>query len=120
MEIIKLSDNVERLILNISEDNCPICNTPLKEVGFSWNIMHGEASSSCCGATYQIKSWYVDPEKNNQDIIDFSNSLDNPDIILFKILNEWIEPIQKAREILNEKYINNNVAMKAKEIKLKS
>jgi len=107
MKKIKLSDGIERTILNIS-DNCPICGTPLKEVSFRWRMFHGEAESSCCHAIYQIKSWYVDPDKYAQDIVEFSNSLDNPDIIYFKIPDEWIKPLKETLKKTGKRYISDD------------
>lgn len=119
METVKLSDGIERLIINPEKDKCPICETDMKDVHFRWQIFHGEGESSCCHTLYQLKSWYVDPDKNKQDIIDFSNSLNKPDRIYMKIDNEWIEPIKEALNKTGSKYINDCLDL-ALEIKNKS
>ena len=96
MERIRLKgEDFDRIILNPSKDKCPICETPLKNVYFTWRILHGEAMSSCCGAVYQIKSYWVDKNKYPEEY-EFAKSLDNPEKILFKINEEWIEPLKQA------------------------
>lgn len=96
MKKVKLSDGRERIVLDTKKDNCPICDTPLKNVAYRWQMFHGEAEADCCGAIFQIKSWYVDPKKYAQDIVDFSNSLNEPNKVYLKIGNDWIEPIKAA------------------------
>ena len=96
METKKLSDGITRIVLERDKDSCPICETPLTEVGFSWRLIHGEAESSCCGAIYQIKDWYVDPSKYGKDIIAFSRSLADLNLVQLKIAQEWIEPLREA------------------------
>jgi hypothetical protein len=49
----------ERLLLDAENDNCPICNTPLNQVYFTWGVFHGEARSSCCKALFQIKDYCI-------------------------------------------------------------
>ena len=107
METVKLSDGIERLVIDTKTDKCPICGTEMNDVYFSWRMFHGEAEASCCHAVYQIKSWYVDPEKYGQDIIDFSNSLDEPGRVYMKIDNEWIKPLQEALKESGAKYIDD-------------
>ncbi len=120
MKNIKLSDGSNRLVFDLKKDSCPICKTPFNNgTYFSWRMFHGEASSSCCGAIYQMKGWYADPKKNKQDIIDFSDSLDNKNLIWLKIGEDWIKPLQKAISKINIQNIHNeNVYEMAKKLKL--
>jgi len=108
-------DDFYRIIVNPKKDKCPICGTALKDVGFTWNIMHGEATASCCGAIYQIKSWWVDEEKE-PELHKFAESLDSPDRIYLKIKDYWIKPLQKAMSELNTKRLNNDVYQLAEQI----
>ncbi len=108
MKKVKLSDGSTRITLNIKTDKCPICGDNLSNAGFSWCMFHGEASSSCCGAIYQIKSWYVDPEENEQDIIDFSKSLNDGVTIYIKIDERLFIPLKKAMDKTGIKDINDD------------
>lgn len=113
------TEDFTRWICNPKEDDCPICGTPLKDVGFRWNILHGEASASCCHADYQLKSLHVDSEKDpTGEKKRYYESLDQPDRIEFKINSEWIEPIRQAMKELGANYIDDTgVYERAKEIK---
>lgn len=116
----KLStEDFERWVCNPQEDNCPQCGKPLKDVGFSWNILHGEASSSCCHSDYQMKSLHIDPDKDpTGEKRKYYESLDSPDRIEFKTDREWIEPIRQAMKELGAYYIDDKgVYKRAKEIK---
>lgn len=119
MQKIKLKcENFERTVCNPEEDNCPMCGTPLKEVSFSWNILHGEARSSCCHSDYQLKSLHVDPEKDpTGEKRTYYESLDRPDRIEFKIDPTWIEPVRQAMKELGASYIDSQgVYERAREI----
>lgn len=108
-EIIKYKDGseVEKLIVNPEEDNCPLCDKPLKDVGFSWQIFHGEAKASCCGNIFQLKSYYVDEEKYGKEAKDFAESLDKPDRIQCKIDGKYLEAYKKAFEELGIAEVSN-------------
>jgi|SRR3990167_1497272 len=108
-EIIKYKDGSEHenLIVNPKEDNCPLCDKPLKDVGFSWQIFHGEAKASCCGNIFQIKSYYVDEEKYGKEAKDFAESLDKPERIQSKIDGKYLEAYKKAFEELGIKEVSN-------------
>ena len=108
-EIKKYKDGSEheKLIVNPQEDNCPLCDTPLKEVGFSWQIFHGEAKSSCCGNIFQIKSYHVDEEKYGKEAKDFAESLDKPERIQSKIYGEYLVAYKKAFEELNIRQVSD-------------
>jgi len=107
MDKIRLKgEDFDRIVLNPKKDNCLLCGEKLSGVGFTWNLFHGEASSSCCGADYQLKSWWVDKEKY-PEIYEFSESLDNPDRIFFKIAEKWLEPLRKAMSELGLKNIRD-------------
>ncbi len=106
MERIRVNGE-DRLILNHIKDKCPICGTPLKEAEFMWRLFHGEAKSSCCGAIYQLKSYWVDKNKHPEEY-EFSESLDNPAKIWFKIDEEWINPLKQAMKETGIKNIHND------------
>ena len=55
----------EHLLLDKTKDDCPICEKPLLNTMGTWNIFHGEVSAQCCGAPYQTKDYWVDPEKTD-------------------------------------------------------
>ena len=101
-------EDFERWVVNPKIDNCPLCDTPLKDVGFRWNILHGEASSSCCHSDYQMKSLHIDPEKDpTGEKRKYYESLDNPERIEFKIDPDWIPAIKQAMKELNAPYIDS-------------
>ena len=108
MKKVKLSDGSTRITLNVKTDKCPICGENLSHVAFSWRMFHGEATSTCCGAIYQIKSWYVDPKTNKRDIIDFSNSLDDGVSIYIKIDERLFIPLKNAIDKTGIKDIHND------------
>ena len=92
--ITEIVNGEEHLILNPKTENCPLCDTPLKEVCWSWNMFHGEATSSCCQMVCQIKSYHVDEARVEERA--FAESLDNPERIEFCIDKKWIEPIREG------------------------
>lgn len=114
LEKIKYKDGSERekLVLNPEEDNCPLCDTPLKNVGFTWAIFHGEAKSSCCGNIFQLKSYSVDEEKQGKEAVDFAESLDKPERIQCKIDGEYLTAYKKAFEELGVKQVSNEDVQK--------
>jgi hypothetical protein len=120
MTKVKLQgEDFERLVCNPEEDNCPICNTPLADVGFEWNILHGEARSLCCHADYQLKGLHADPKKDpTGEKQRYYDSLNTSDRIEFKIDTEWILPIRQAMQELNARHIDDpGVYKRAKEIR---
>ena len=120
MAKIKLNcENFERTVVDPQKDVCPMCETPLKGVGFSWNLLHGEATASCCHSDYQMKSLHVDPEKDpTGEKKAYYDSLDSPERIEFKIDPEWVAPVRQAMKELGSSYIDGNgVYKRAKEIK---
>jgi hypothetical protein len=87
-----------------SDDKCPICGMATKKMCFSWNIFHGEARSSCCGAPYQIKDFYI--EKPTDDDKAFFDHL-NGKYIWFKIPTKYIKPLKEAMKELEKTNIND-------------
>lgn len=85
----------EHILLDRRTDNCPLCDEPLKDFIGSWNLFHGEVSSRCCGAPYQTKDYYVDPEKS-EGYDEYFKELNKPHYLGFSVSNEWVEPIRKA------------------------
>lgn len=119
MKKIRLkNEDFERIVVNPKKDECPLCGMKLDQVGFTWNLFHGEAKSSCCGADYQLKSWWVDKEKY-PEVYEFSESLDNPERIFFKIAEKWIMPLKKAMKELNATNIRHEGVLKLAEALLK-
>lgn len=78
-------------MVNPKEDSCPMCDTPLKDVSLEWaSDFHGHAKSSCCGAHYQILSYYVDEEKGAEKVAHANsiNPLENIELIGVSRKNE--------------------------------
>lgn len=103
-------EQVEKFVVNPQTDKCLICGTPIKDGIFSWRIFHGEAGLSCCGADYQIKSYYVD-EKEDPIGHEFAESLDDPTRIWFKIEEKWIEPLKRALKETGETNVRKDVVI---------
>lgn len=97
----------KHLLLNKRTDNCPLCDEPLKHFSGSWNMFHGEVSSSCCGAPYQTKDYYVDPEKS-EGYEKYFKELNKPHYLSLSVADEWIEPIRKAFAETGIKSIKDN------------
>jgi len=102
--MIELIVNDEKCLLLDKQDKCPICDTPRESMCFSWRIFHGEATSSCCGAIYQIKDFYLenptDEEKKRLEML-------AGDFIEFRIKLDWIEPLKQALQKLGKRNIND-------------
>ena len=96
MKVNKINTNKGiREFLTISKDEvCPICGKV--PYGFSWNMLHGEVTSSCCGIALQIKDYYID-ENEPQEYKDFVESIGSDKTgYVINIDNEWIKPLNKA------------------------
>lgn len=106
-------NNHEKLMINFN-DTCPLCQLPLKNATFSWNLFHGEANSSCCGATYQMKDYHIEkPNAEEKQLLEMLSGK----WIQFKIKEEWIIPLRTAMHELQIHNINNEeVIKKAEEI----
>jgi len=113
----KTGKTEEHIILNPKKDKCPICDTPLNEVRYKWQMFHGEGQANCCGASYQLKSYYVDIEKVGQKKKDFAESLDSPNRIELNLDMNMIKPIRQAILELGVTFIQTReVADRAREI----
>lgn len=108
---IEIVNGEERIILDPKIDTCPLCETPLTKIRWSWRQFHGSASSDCCGMVCQIKSYYVDPKKDLEGHA-FAKSLDEYDRIEFDVQKKFIEPLNKAIKELGIKDINNEQVYK--------
>ena len=74
-------------------DKCPICGTDRKKMRFIWNMFHGEATSDCCGAIYQIKDYYIEnPTDEERELLEALRG----DFIEFAIKEDWVEPLKQA------------------------
>ena len=102
--MIELIVKDKKHLLLDKQDKCPICDTPRESMRFSWRLFHGEATSSCCGAIYQIKDFHIenptDEEKKHLEML-------AGDFIEFKIKPEWIEPLKQALQKLGKRNIND-------------
>ena len=97
METVKCTTkNGERefILVDRKTDNCPVCGEPLSSVFFTWNTFHGEASSSCCNAPYQVKDYCID-EDQPQSYKDFVCSLGKP-LIWCKVDSKYIKALHQA------------------------
>jgi len=104
----EIVDGKEHITVDPKTENCVICDTPLKDVSFDWNVFHGSAKSSCCGVDYQLKSYYVNEDKS-EELKAYAKSLDSPDKIECSCKREYIEPLKKAMKALNETALTKSV-----------
>ena len=73
-----------------------------------WNMFHGEATSSCCGAVYQLKDYHIEnPNEGEQKLLDLLSG----EYIEFNIKNEWVEPLRKAIKETGKTDINDDEVM---------
>lgn len=101
----KLTVNGKEHILLSSEDECPICASKCNEMVFSWNMFHGQATSSCCGAVFQLKDYYIEnPTDEEKELLEALRG----DFIEFSIKNEWVGPLKKAIQNTGIIDINND------------
>jgi len=109
--MIFIADGNKHVLLG-KDDTCPICEASRNEMGFSWNIAHGEATSSCCGSIYQLKGYYAkDASDEKKELL---KMLDG-EYIECTIKEEWIEPIKKAMKEKNASNINDDGVLKLAE-----
>lgn len=105
----------ERLLLD-KNDKCPICDTPRNKMVFLWRMFHGEAESSCCGAIYQIKDYYIEkPTDEEKKLLEMLAG----DYIEFSIAPDWIEPLRLALKETRCRNINNDGVILLAEEKFK-
>ena len=91
--MVELIVNNRKHILLDKQDVCPICGTPRNNMRFSWRIFHGEANSSCCGAIYQIKDYYIEnPTDEEKKLLTMLAG----EYIEFNIQPDYIEPLKQA------------------------
>lgn len=105
----------EHLLLDKSKDVCPICETPLEHTMGTWNIFHGEVSAQCCGAPYQTKDYYVDPEKS-EGYDKFFEQLNKPGIWSLSIPQEWVKPYNLALKEMHTHELSKAVNERAEQI----
>lgn len=104
--------NGKKHILLSKDDKCPICQTAVKDMAFSWGMFHGEADSSCCGATYQIKDFHIEsPSDEQQQYLEYLKN----GYIDFKIKHEWVEPLQIALKEVGATNIKREDVLEAAE-----
>ena len=109
---MKIIVNGKEKILLDKNEPCTICNSSRDKMFFSWNMFHGEATSSCCGAIYQLKDYYID--KPTEEQVDYLKLLAR-DYIELSIKQEYIEPLQRAMKELSAKNINEEGVIKLAE-----
>ncbi len=99
-----MADGKKHLLLG-KDDKCPICNAGRDKMFFTWNLAHGEATSSCCDSVFQIKGYYVkDASYEKKALLEMLDA----EYIEFIIREEWIEPIKKAMKEKNASSINDD------------
>lgn len=104
--MVELMVNGYKHILLSKRDNCLICDTPYDKMRFRWRAFHGEAASSCCGAVYQLKDFYIEnPTDEQKQLLQL---LASGDYIEFAIGDTWIQPLREAIEKIGIKDINND------------
>ena len=106
---------------SLKTDKCPLCLTPLKDVNFTWNLLHGNAKANCCGTDFQLKDCFIgNPTKEEELYIKMFDG----EYIEGDIKDEWILPIRKAMiEVARKtgyKFLSDAVLKRAKEIKEES
>lgn len=117
METVYKGNKEQHLLLDKTTDSCPVCDTPLTYVSGSWNMFHGEVSANCCGAPYQTKDYYVDPEVS-EGYDEYFEELNKPNYWSLSILDEWLNPLRGAIEQTGIRNIRDEKVMNiAKELK---
>lgn len=105
----------EHRLLDKRTESCPICETPLKDFNGHWNMFHGSMSSSCCGASYQVKDY--SPPDDGENFEELFRWLNDPNYVELTIKSEWVEPLHQAIKQTGIKDIRNErVDMVANEI----
>jgi len=60
----------DELFVDAKTGNCLVCDAPLSETSWSWNLLHGEATFSCCGTSYQLKRLYIEnPDEEDTEFL---------------------------------------------------
>ena len=117
METVYKGNKQQHLLLDKTTDSCPVCDTPLIDVSGSWNMFHGEVSANCCGAPYQTKDYYVDPEVS-EGYDEYFEELNKPNYWSLSISDEWLNPLRGAIEQTGIRNIRDEKVMNiAKELK---
>lgn len=107
-------NGVETILLDKTKDNCPICDTPLRDVRWTWNIFHGSARASCCGVDYQLKDYYIDnPNEEQQQHMD---RLREPNTIQISVYEKYFETLKKAMKDTGSDTVNDDVIKRAIEM----
>jgi transcription elongation factor Elf1 len=79
-EVTNKEGNKTNHIILEENDKCYVCGCDRSSMCFSWNMFHGQATSSCCGASYQLKDYYIenptDTEKEYLDLLKKSGNID--------------------------------------------
>ncbi len=102
--MIELIVKDKKHLLLDKQDKCPICDTPRNKMCFSWRIFHGEADSSCCGAIYQIKDFYIEnPTDEEKKLLEMLAG----DFIELSIKLDWVEPLKQALKETGKRNIND-------------
>lgn len=88
---IPVGDRTHNLLKK--NEDCPLCGKNLEDVAFTWGISHGNASSSCCNANFQIKSYHIEnPTTEEKKLLEMLDG----DFIELNVKSDWIIPLQKA------------------------
>src|SRR3990167_6060598 len=102
--MIELMVNGKKHLLLDKQDKCLICDTPRDKMCFSWRMFHGAAESSCCGAIYQLKDYYIDnPTDEEKKFLEMLAG----DYIEFSIKFDLIEPLKQALKESGKRDIND-------------
>jgi len=87
---MELLVNGEKHILIKNNEPCALCGG---RIYCSWNLFHGEATSHCCGAVYQIKDYHIgNPTEEQQILLDMLKG----EYIELRITEEYINAIKKV------------------------
>lgn len=97
------------------DDLCPICDKPVGEHCFSWNLFHGEATTRC-GAVWQTKDYHIDnPSPEQVKLLELlGNGAQKDNYFEFKMFPHYVQPIRKAMAELGEHSITDEVVKLAK------
>lgn len=95
--IVKNNDGTEKekYLFDLKKDNCPLCDTPLKETFGTWNMFHGEVSRSCCNSNWQTKDFYVDDDELG-NYKEYFTELNKPNINSLSIPKHLWQPLRDA------------------------
>lgn len=85
----------DRYLFDHTKENCPLCDTPLKDTRCTWNMFYGEVNRSCCNSPWQIKD-FCPPDGEEENYQEYFDEVNKPEMSELKIDHELWEKIREA------------------------